>query len=254
MTVAEIYEIINIAAPFSSAMEFDNVGILVGSREKQVKKVLLALDITIDVVNEAVEKKADLLISHHPVIFKGIKNISEKDVVYKLITHDITALCCHTNLDFSPICGVNIALAKRLGLKNITGGEKISKEEIIFIGETEREFSSTEFIEHVKNKLNAKHVKVNNCDRVIKKVAVSSGAGASAMMLAESLGADAFVTGEIKHNEEVLAQQSGMTVIAAGHYETEKWFAGELIKYLQEKTEKVEFEVAESCKPPMTRL
>lgn len=254
MTVGEIYNVIDLVAPFSSAMAFDNVGILVGSSQKEVKKALFALDITHAVVNEAVEIGADLIISHHPVIFDGIKNISEKDVVYRLIRHDMASIGCHTNLDFSPVCGVNIALVKRLGLTNVSGGEEISRDEIIFIGELEKEMSSLDFANHVKNSLNASQVKLSICDRKIKKVAVSSGGGASAMQLAENLGADAFVTGETRYHEEIGAANADMTVVVAGHYETESFFADELISYLQEKTQGIEFAVAKSCKPAMIYL
>lgn len=118
-TVKEIYKIIDNIAPFDTSMDFDNCGILVGDVNAQVKKVLIALDITPEVVNEAVDLGAELIISHHPVIFKPIKRLMSNDVPYMLANKAISAICAHTNLDMSNP-GVNTCLAERLGIKNTT--------------------------------------------------------------------------------------------------------------------------------------
>ena len=113
--VCDIYDIINAVAPFSTALDFDNVGLLVGDGKTVVTRALLALDITPNVVAEAASMNANLIISHHPVIFHPVKSLGPQDMPYQLASRGIAALCCHTNLDLSPVCGVNVALGSKLG-------------------------------------------------------------------------------------------------------------------------------------------
>ena len=117
VTVGEIYSYIDSIAPFDTQMDFDNSGLLVGSKNDKVDKVLLALDITNEVVEEANNLNANLIISHHPIIFKPIKSLSSDSIPYKLAKYGISAICAHTNLDMSNQ-GVNKCLADALGLKD----------------------------------------------------------------------------------------------------------------------------------------
>ena len=117
--IRDIYDIIDAVAPFSTALSFDNSGLLVGDGNTQVTRALLALDITPNVVAEAASMNANLIISHHPVIFHPLKTLGPQDVAYQLASKGIAALCCHTNLDLSPVCGVNVALGSKLGLRNL---------------------------------------------------------------------------------------------------------------------------------------
>lgn len=144
VTAGEIYNYIDSFAPFSSAMDFDNPGLLVGSEKAEIKTALLSLDITPGVVHEAESLGARLIISHHPVIFDPLKTLKPGTSPYLLAQTGIAAICAHTNLDMAP-GGVNACLANRLNLKNI----KILKEykdsglpEALY-GETEREYTPT---------------------------------------------------------------------------------------------------------------
>ena len=115
--IIDIYKEIDKVAPFNTAAEFDNVGLLIGSFDTEVKKALLALDVTSEVINEAINIGANLIITHHPVIFNPLKRIREEDAVYKLIKNDIAVISVHTNLDLALNYGVNFTLANKLGVK-----------------------------------------------------------------------------------------------------------------------------------------
>ena len=116
--VSDIFEFIDSFAPFESAMDFDNVGILVGDKNAEVKRCLVALDVTNSVINEAKLLKATLIISHHSVIFNAIKTLSINSIPYALAQNEISVICAHTNLDMAPF-GVNTCLAKALSLRNL---------------------------------------------------------------------------------------------------------------------------------------
>lgn len=129
-SVGEIYSYLDRIAPFKQQEKWDNSGLLAGDKQQQVTKCLLALDITNDVVNEAVISGARLIISHHPIIFNPIKSVTAQSepVVYRLIKHDISAICAHTNLDLAQ-GGVNDVLAQALGLKQLKGLKSIPTDE-----------------------------------------------------------------------------------------------------------------------------
>ena len=135
--VCDIYDIINAVAPFSTALDFDNVGLLVGDGNTVVTRALLALDITPNVVAEAASMNANLIISHHPVIFHPVKSLGPQDVPYQLASRGIAALCCHTNLDLSPVCGVNVALGSKLGLRNLRREDVFGEDSVLYSGDLE---------------------------------------------------------------------------------------------------------------------
>lgn len=118
-SVKQIYDFMDYIAPFRTAMDFDNCGLLVGDMNNSVDKILFSLDITSEVVEEAVKEGANLIISHHPVIFSPIKKLDFSSPISLLIKNNINAICAHTNLDMSSKCGVNLALAHKLDLKNL---------------------------------------------------------------------------------------------------------------------------------------
>ena len=118
MKIADILNFFEEFAPVATAMDFDNCGLLVGDKNTEVHKVLLALDITADVVAEAESLACDLIISHHPIIFSPLKKLSASSVVYQLSAKGISAVCMHTNLDLSQEFGVNICLARAVGVEN----------------------------------------------------------------------------------------------------------------------------------------
>ena len=145
-TINEIMTFFESFAPTDSAMDFDNVGLLVGNKNTKVTKTLVSLDITCVVVNEAQTLGCELIISHHPVIFNPIKRLDTNSVPYLLARHGISALCMHTNLDLSEDFGVNICLASAIGVKNTV---KSDKGECLFVGELKEETEMKAFAENV---------------------------------------------------------------------------------------------------------
>lgn len=233
----DIFDYIQQFAPLSLAMPYDNCGILVGDSEKEVSKVVVTLDITSEVIDEAVSKGAELIISHHPIIFSPLKAVEIDSCVYKLIQNGITALCMHTNLDLSQENGVNITLGKALGLENIS----VVEGECLLTGELQTELSAKEFALYVKERLDCRGVRFTKGKKSIKKVAVACGAGGDYVFNCEKLGADAFVTGEIKHHQIIKANEIGLTVVDAGHYKTEDVIIPVLVRLLSEKFANTEF-------------
>lgn len=249
--VCDIYDVINAAAPFSSAMSFDNVGVLVGDKNAEVSRAVIALDITETVVKEATSMNANLIISHHPVIFHPIKSLGAHDIPYLLASCGISALCCHTNLDISPVCGVNAALAGKLGLRNIRAEDVFGEECVLFSGELEHELLPNEFALLVKERLAAGSVKLIEGKRPVKKVFMCSGSGGDYAGFAACRGADAYLTGEMAHHEALEAARLGLTCVVAGHYETEKPFAEFLASYLRKRIPDTAFLLSKTEKPPM---
>ena len=174
--VKDIYEFLNKIAPFDKAMDFDNSGLLVGHFEADVKKVLLSLDITPEVCEEAKKLNANLIISHHPVIFKPFKSIDFKNSVSALIKYEINAICAHTNLDIAEN-GVNFHLASALGLKSLSPLIDSHGLPLGMIGKLESFLRPEEFALLVKNKLSCQGLRYTEGKSLIMKVAVSSGSG-----------------------------------------------------------------------------
>ncbi len=246
-TIKDILNYSETFAPLNSAMEFDNVGLLVGDENTSVSKVIVCLDITKQVVNEAAKKNAQLIISHHPVIFNGIKHISQNDIPYLLIKNNLSALCLHTNLDLSTKFGVNTCLANTLELKNIEYFMDKDKEICLALGELKSPLSEFDFASFVKQKLNCKGLRYTELNNIVSKVALSSGAGGSEIYLAKSKGADIIVTGEIKHNQILDANNMNLSVIDAGHFKTENVVVLPLVKMLSENFPETVFEASNTC-------
>ena len=222
--IRDIYDIIDAVAPFSTALDFDNAGLLVGDGNTIVTRALLALDITPAVVAEAASMNANLILSHHPVIFHPLKSLGPQDVPYQLASRGIAALCCHTNLDLSPVCGVNVALGSKLGLRNVRREDVFGEGCVLFSGDLEEPLEPQAFAALVKEKLSAPAVKFCPGQGKVQRVFFCSGAGGGYVHQAACRGADAYLTGEMKHHEELEAAQSRLTCVAAGHYHTEKVF------------------------------
>ncbi|MBQ6052454.1 MAG: Nif3-like dinuclear metal center hexameric protein [Clostridia bacterium] len=213
--VIDIYNYIDSIAPFSTAMDFDNVGLLVGDPNKTVNKILVTLDITDGAVDKAKKYGAELIVSHHPVIFNPIKNVLSDSVVYSLCNKGISAICAHTNLDAAS-GGVNDILCEIIGLKNV---EIWPPENIGRIGYTDYDLHS--FADIIVKNLDTSSVNLVDCGKRVKKVAVMSGSGGGDIDYAVAVGADTLLTGEMKHSQYISAKNKGINVIAAGHFDTE---------------------------------
>lgn len=246
-TIKNILDFTETFAPLNSAMSFDNCGVLIGSKNATVKKAIVCLDITKDVVSEAIEKDAQLIISHHPIIFSGLKSIDEDDIPYMMIKNNLSALCLHTNLDLSETFGVNTCLAEALNLTDVKCFMDKDKEICLAIGNADKEYSEEEFAQYVKTSLNCKGVRFTNIGKTIKTVAVSSGSGGGELYFAKNSGADVLVTGEIKHNQILDANKLGISIVDAGHFKSENVVIAPFAKMLNEKFADTDFIVSETC-------
>lgn len=240
-TVREIIEFTQTFAPLETAMDFDNSGFLAGNINGEVKTALLALDITKDVIEEAKEKDAQLIISHHPIIFNPVKKVMADTALYSLIQNGISALCLHTNLDLADDGGVNMCLAKAAGVQN----PRFVDGECLVVGELSEPVTAEKFALDLKNSLNCQGLRVVNKDKKVHKIAMCSGSGGDYVFLAKKLGADLLLTGEIKHHEILFAAENGLSVVDAGHYKTEDVVIAPLAKRLSEKFPTVNFIVSE---------
>ena len=246
----DLYDIIDTEAPFHTAMRGDNVGILVGTPEAEVHRVLVCLDITKEIVLEAASKNVDTIISHHSVIFEPIWELRADSVPYLLAQNSIAALCCHTNLDLSVSIGVNIALGNRLGLQNIYRYNMEDENTPVFVGELEESYSMKAFSKKVKKDLDAESVLFSDSNIQVKKVAFCSGGGGDFLEAAQQSGAEVYLTGELKHHEMLEAAAMHLPVVVAGHFETEHVYTRSMAKYLRRLMPDVGFITAEAEKSP----
>ncbi len=218
-TVRQIYDFINSLAPFATQESWDNSGLLLGDPDKEVTKASLALDATAKTVTAAKENGAELMITHHPVIFSPAKKILAGSVIYELLTSGISAISAHTCLD-SAEGGVNDTLAALIGLEDIKPLElEGTATPLVRIGKLPHSMSGEELALLVKEKLGC-NLRLADAGKPIEKVAVCGGSLSS--LTYELIGkVDAFVTGDLTHHYFIDAADSGLTAIAAGHFETE---------------------------------
>ena len=187
-----------------------------GNFRKPVARCVMALDATKAVCEFAKDVKADLVLTHHPIIFKGLKSVKSGSAVSTLAGKDIAALCAHTNFD-TAAGGINDNLAELLGLKNT---RHLASVPMLVTGELENEMSIDDFAEYVSDTLNCSGLRYTDTERPIKTVAV--GGGACEEYMNEALeAADVFVTGDMKYHAMLEASEEGLAVISAGHFETE---------------------------------
>ena len=242
-TVRDILDFFEGFAPAATAMDFDNVGLLVGSSDAAVTKALLALDITAEVAEEAAANGCGLIVSHHPVIFQPMKRLSARSVPYLLASHGIAAVCMHTNLDLSGSFGVNTCLADALGVQQL---RKSADGECLFVGELAADTDMRAFAERTKAALDAAGLRFTAVRQTVRTVAVSSGAGGSEIFAAAREGADVLVTGEIKHHEINAANELGVNIIDAGHFASENVVMAPLQKKLAQAFPDVAFSLSKS--------
>jgi len=221
--VKDFYGYLNSIAPFETQEDWDNSGMLVGDMDAEVKKVAVVLDITHEEIKKAKAIGADLIISHHPVIFSPVKSVTRGSVPYELVASSINALCCHTPLDIAD-GGTNDSLAELFGIE-ITRAE----DPILRLGTVEPT-TAENLAGKIAKTLNTK-VRYADAGRKIEKIAICTGAGCSLIEAAGEI--DAFITGDASHHNFLDCIQAGITLIAAGHYETEIVVVPVLVKKLQ---------------------
>ena len=230
-TVQSIYSLMDEKAPFSMQESWDNSGLLVGRWEAEVRRVLLSLDITPAVIEEAAELGCELILSHHPVIFGGVKVVTDTDYtgrrVLALAERGIAALCCHTCLDSTP-GGVNDLLAELCGL---TGPMEILEQGGVHpelgpygvgrIGYTVKDLTLEEYLEQLQEDLCSNGFRFYDAGRPVHRVAVGGGSCGSMLGTVLKAGCDTFVTADLKYDHFLEARSAGLNLIDAGHFPTE---------------------------------
>ena len=236
MIVQEILDYLETLAPTYMKYDWDNVGLLCGSRQKEVKKVLVALDPFMDVCEEAAKVGADLIVTHHPLIFKPCRSVTDDDHVGKsilfLVSHGISAVNVHTNLDCAP-GGVNDVLAKTLGLSNIELIDPIGENYGLLRKGSTKPQSLETFMSHVKEKLGTPVLRYADGGREVKTVAVGGGSCGDEFEAAYRAGCDTLVTADVKYNHFWDAKELGINLIDAGHYYTENPICTVLVEHLR---------------------
>lgn len=258
MKCGEIIEKLETLSPEAYAEEWDNIGLLAGRRDKEVAMLYIALDATDEVVDDAVRVGADMLLTHHPLIFKKLSRVNTDDFIgrriYTLIKNDISYYAMHTNFD---VMGMADAAADELGLKdrkvlNVTFEDEISKEGCGRAGKLERRMSLEELAELVKKSFNVPNVRVfGNLGDIVETAAVMPGSGGSFIKDAVSAGADVMITGDIDYHEGIDAAAQGLAVIDAGHYGVEKLFIPYMEEFITREFPKLRVCRAEFCEPFM---
>ena len=246
-TVQTILDFIETIAPTELKMDWDNVGLLCGRAHKEVRKILVALDPFDHVCREAAETGADLLVTHHPLIFQPLTAITQETTtgraVMTLIENGIAAINAHTNLDCAE-GGVNDILAERLGL---TGIQKIPQDTagLLRQGETKPQDLS-DFLSHVKNALNCEGLRYVSGGRQVCRVAVGGGACGSEIAAVLQSGCDTCITADVKYNQFCDAKAHGLNLIDAGHFSTENPVVAVLAKKIADAFPHLEVKISET--------
>lgn len=246
ITVQHVAEVMNRIAPRALAEDWDNPGLLVGSFEAPVEKIFVSLDVTDEVAAAAVDFGADLIVAHHPIIFRAVKNFRTDLPLGKrlaaLIKNDVAVFAAHTNLD-SAQGGVNDVLAQKLGLLDVKSfGEE--ENSLCRIGRLPKKMSARNFAAHVKKSLNAEFVRlVDAGDFEIERVGICGGAGSEFISRAKFLGAQAFVTGDVKYHEAQSAVENKIHVVDAGHFATEFPIVHALAEILRAEFERLDYKI-----------
>ena len=253
-TVNDILAFLETLAPRHMKMDWDNVGLLCGSRKTKVTKVLVALDPFEGVCQEAVDFGAELIVTHHPLIFQALKSVTDETSIGRsiqlLCREGISAINAHTNLDCAP-GGVNDRLAVSLGLSDISVIDPMGTDEegrewgLLRKGHVAKQPLSA-FLTAVKSALGCEGLRYVDAGKPVSKVAVGGGACASEIMDAVKAGCDTFVTSDIKYNQFWDAYDLGLNLIDAGHFHTENPVTSCLAEKIAAAFPEVEVKISET--------
>ena len=262
ISVNQVYRAIQEKAPFELQLSFDNAGFLVGRGDRLVNRVLIALDITEPVIEEAISYGAQLIVAHHPVIWGGAKSVTDQTVTGRklllMIEHGIAAICAHTNLD-AVEDGVNDALAIKLGLSDIgqlhqDGVDQQGRPYGIGRIGTVPTQSLYDFALTVKQLLGANGIRLVDGGKPVHTVAVGGGSCGNMLQDAIEQGCDTFVTSDVKYDGFLDAKALGINLIDAGHYPTENVVCPVLQSWLQSKFPEVDIVVSKCHKEVFSYL
>lgn len=253
MKLREIIDTIENSYPTHLAYDWDNVGLMVGDYEHDIEKIMTVLEVNEDVVDEAIEKNVDLIVSHHPFIFGKIAKVNSETLkgrlIQKLIKNDIDVYSMHTNYDIA-FDGLNDYFMEIIGIGNTKVLDVIDSDEFYYdgkkygigrIGELKEKTTLREFCKRLKNILESDCVRaVGNPDASIQKVAVVTGAGSEFASKSMAMGADVIVTGDVKYHEAQDVYDAGMNMIDCGHFDTENIFKDVMYRFLSSEISDVE--------------
>ena len=250
MECKKVIEILEKQSPKSYACDCDYVGLLVGREDKEIQKIYIALDATDEAIEEAIANGADMLLTHHPMIFKGMKRVTQEDFIgrriIRLIQNDMVYYAMHTNFD---VMGMADLAADYLGISDtrvleITSVSETGEEGIGRYGSLKKEMTVRECCEEVKQAFSLENVKVfGDLERKVKTAAISPGSGRSVISNALQAGVDVLITGDIDHHEGIDAVAQKLTVIDAGHYGVEHIFIPYMEQYLKREAKELEIAV-----------
>ncbi len=246
--IAEIYDFLCELAPLELQMGFDNSGFQIGRKDKEIDKVLLALDVTDAVLDEAIELGAGLIISHHPLIFSAVKSIDgstpEGNRLLRIAENGIAVISMHTNLDIAE-GGVNDVLIRLLGAEPVT---VLDSEGCGRIGELNTPQELSAFLDICRDKLNVNGIRYYDAGKKVSRLAVMGGAGGDSLEDAYNKACDTYVTSDIKYHQFLRAQELKINLIDADHFCTENPVIPVLKGKLTAKFADVEFAVSEKHK------
>lgn len=246
MNIKEIYNYINTFAPFSTQDSFDNSGLLIENENAEITRAAVCLDITNAVIDEAHKEGAQLIISHHPVIFHKPSSLDPKSPVFRLVKFGLSAICIHTPIDMAS-GGISDMMYELMGFgspENAPVLHTVHRDLKIGYGKIktlEKPIEARELAQKAKEVFNCTSLRFVDGGKPIKTVAVCSGAGNDEVYTCIEKGVDALITGDIKWHGFVDAKNAGVTVIDAGHYNTEVIVCDALLKRLSEHFKDVEF-------------
>ncbi len=240
MRCRELINKLEMLSPRSYAEAWDNPGLLTGRYEKEIGKVMVALDATDEVIEEAVEAGVDFLLTHHPLIFSARKQINDDDFIgrglVKLLGNDICCYAMHTNFD---VMGMADAAADKIALTDrqvldVTRETDREKEGIGRVGKLQKAMSLKECAELVKHSFALDYIKIfGEKNRIVERAAICPGSGKSVIQKSVLGGADVLITGDIDHHEGIDAMAMGLSIIDAGHYGLEKIFVPVMEEFLK---------------------
>ncbi len=244
-TVKDIFDKLCEIAPLELQLDYDNAGFLIGRADAPVEKALLSLDVTEEVVDEAVERGAQLIVSHHPVIWEEMKSLTdlkpENEKILRLLEHGIAVISMHTNLDIAE-GGVNDVLISLLGAENegLFDEEGCGRK-----GRLQKALPLDAFLALCKEKLNTRGLRYYDAGRPAEHIAVLGGAGGSALIEAWRAGCDTYVTADVKYSVFLQARELGINLIDGDHFCTENPIMGVLAQKLGEAFPETAFIVSE---------
>ena len=220
--VKDIRDYLNSRIPFSTKLDFDNVGLLAGEPDREVHLAVCALDVTDAVIEEAAALGAELIVAHHPLIFHALKSVCIDDLVgrkiYALARNGISAICMHTNLD-AAVGGVNDALMEALGctdVKPLGGAGAMPR-----FGRLPEPMALTDFLARTKRTLEAGGLRYAGSGRTVSVVGCCGGSGGEFLEEALEAGCDTFVTADVRHDRFLAAEELDVNLIDGGHFSTE---------------------------------